>query len=187
VSAVTLEKVREVAPCLPGDTEGAALLAAAVQWCEHYCGRKFDRANIDAERGRTVRDDAPGEPRHYVYLARPPVQAVTSVFLDEAGIDGSLFEVISDGGRAERLLIKTYEDVPGYATRVSYTGGWEDGAAPAGLVLAVATLMGRLRDRAQQGAVGSESSGGESASYLSAGQLYEDIRVMLRPYRLMRL
>lgn len=187
MGAVTLDQVREVAPCLPSGAAGAALLAAAVEWCETYCGRKFDSASITDELGRTVRDDAPNEPRHFVYLARPPVSGVASVSLDGGAVDSSLYQIESDGGRAERLFILTYEDVPGYATRVSYTGGWAAGAAPGGLVLAVATLMTRMQDRLGQGAVSNESSGGESAGYLSANQLYEDIRLMLKPYRLMRL
>lgn len=187
MSAVTLAAVGALNPCLPGDAQGAALLAAATEWCEQYCGRKFDSAGVVDERSRTVRDDASDEFRHYIYLARPPVSAVTSIYLDEAILDPTLYEVVSDGGRAERLFLKTYDNIPGYATRVSYTGGWADGAAPSGLVLAVATLMGRLIDRLQHGAVTNESSGGESAGYMSAGQLHEDIRTMLKPWRLMRL
>lgn len=187
MGAVTLDAVRVLNPCLPGDAQGAALLAAAVEWCEQHCGRKFDAASVTDERTRTMRDDAPGEPRHYVYLSRPPVSSVTSLLLDEATTDPSLYEILSDGGRDERVFVKTYEDVPGYAVRVSYDGGWTNGAAPAGLVLAVATLMGRMRDRLEHGAVSSESSGGESAGYLGVGPMYDEIRAMLRPFKLTRL
>jgi len=185
VGAITLDAVRVLSPCLPADAQGAALLVSAVEWCEQHCGRKFDASSVVDEMTRTVRDDAAGEVRHYIYLARPPVSAVTSLTLDEAPLNSTLFEVVSDGGRAERLFIKTYENVPGYAARVSYDGGWA--AAPAGVVLAVATLMGRMLDRLQHGAVGSESSGGESASYLGVGPMYDEIRAMLRPYKLTRL
>jgi len=187
MGAITLDAVRVLNPCLPADAQGAALLASAVEWCEQHCGRKFDKASVTDERTRTVRDDADLEIRHYCYLARPPVSAVSSLMLDEATIDPSLLEIVSDGGRAERIFVKTYEGVPGYAVRVSYDGGWAAGAAPAGLVMAVATLMGRLQDRLQHGAVGSESSGGESASYLGVGPMYDEIRAMLRPYKLTRL
>ena len=187
MGAVTLDAVRVLNPCLPPDAQGAALLAAAVEWCEKHCGRKFDAATVTDERSRTVRDDAASEIRHYLYLARPPVSGVTSLYLDDALIDSSGYELVDDGGRAERVFVKTYENVPGYASRVTYDGGWAAGAAPAGLVLAVATLMGRLQDRLQTGAVSSESSGGESAGYLSEGQFYADIRTMLKPYKLMRL
>ena len=187
MSAVTLDAVCVLNPCLPKDAQGAALLTAAVEWCEQHCGRKFDAASVTDERTRTMRDDAPGEPRHYVYLARPPVSTVSSLMLDEATIDPSLLEIVPDGGRAERLFVKTYEDTPGYAVRVSYDGGWATGAAPAGLVMAVATLMGRMRDRLEHGAVSSESSGGESAGYLGVGPMYDEIRAMLRPFKLTRL
>ena len=113
MSAVTLEAARRLNPCLPADLQGAALLTAATEWCEQHCGRKFDREAVVDERSRTVRNDAPGEIRHYIYLARPPVSAVTSVMLDEATIDASLYELVSDGGRAERIFLKTYADGPG--------------------------------------------------------------------------
>ena len=187
MSVITLDAVRALSPCLPADAQGAALLASAVQWCEQHCGRKFDKAAVVDERTRTVRDDAPGEIRHYLYLARPPVSAVTSITLDESTLDASLYEIVSDGGRAERIFLKTYENTPGYAARVSYDGGWTAGDVPAGLTLAVATLMGRMLDRLQHGAVGSESSGGESASYLGVGPMYDEIRAMLRPFNLTRL
>jgi hypothetical protein len=187
VPAVTLDAVCTLNPCLPKDAQGAALLTAAVEWCEQHCGRKFDAATVTDERGRTMRDDAAGEVRHYLYLARPPVSTVTSLYLDDALLDVSTYEIVSDGGRAERLYLKTDENVPGYATRVSYDGGWVPGAAPAGLVMAVATLMGRMRDRLEHGAVSSESSGGESAGYLGVGPMYDEIRAMLRPFKLMRL
>lgn len=186
MGAVTLDAVRVLNPCLPADLQGAALLDAAVQWCEQHCGRKFDRATVTDERALTVRDDAGGEIRHYLYLARPPV-SVTSLSLDDVPVDSADYEVVDDGGRAERVFVKTYENVPGYAARVTYDGGWADGAAPAGLVMAVATLMGRLQDRLQHGAVSSESSGGESAGYLGVGPMYDEIRQMLKPYKLMRL
>ena len=187
MGAVTLDAVRVLNPCLPPDAQGAALLAAALEWCEKYCGRKFDRATVSDERSRTVRDDAAGTVRHYLYLARPPVSGVTSLYLDDALVDSSSYEIVDDGGRAERLYLKIGENVPGYASRVTYDGGWGPGLAPAGLVLAVATLMGRFQDRLQTGAVSSESSGGESAGYLSEGQFYADIRTMLKPYKLTRL
>lgn len=187
MGAVTLDKVREVAPGLPSGAAGATLLAAAVEWCEKYCGRKFDRADVSGEVGRSVRDDAPGEIRHIIYLARPPAAGVASVIINDYQLDAELYELLSDGGRADRILVKTYENVPGYATRVSYSGGWANGAAPGGLVLAVATLMARQQDRLQHGAVITEASGGESASYMGSGQFYEDIRQMLKPYKLVRL
>ena len=187
MGAVTLDAVRVLNPCLPPDAQGAVLLAAALEWCENHCGRKFDAATVSDERSRTMRDDAAGEIRHYLYLARPPVSGVTSLYLDDALVDSSSYEIVDDGGRAERLYLKIGENVPGYASRVTYDGGWNPGLAPAGLVLAVATLMGRLQDRLQTGAVSSESSGGESAGYLSEGQFYADIRTMLKPYKLTRL
>jgi len=183
--AVTLDAVLKVAPYLPGDLQGAALLETATQWCEGYCGRKFDHAVITGERGRTVRDDVAGRIRHVIYPARPPVTGVTSVKLNGSAITD--YELLDDGGRAERILLETEENVPGWEFELDYTGGWTPANVPATLVLAVATLMGRLLDRTQTGAVATESSGGESAGYLSAGQLYEDIRTLLAPYRLRRL
>lgn len=187
MSAITLTKVLTLAPHLPGDPQGAALLASAVEWCERHCGRKFDSAVVTDERSRTVRDDAPREIRHYLYVARPPVTGVASLWLDESETDSSLHELVQDGGRAERLLIKTYEDTPGYASRINYTGGWTDATVPDGLVLVVATLMGRLLDRLLHGAVSNESSGGENVNYLSEGQFFGDVRTMLAPYRLRTL
>lgn len=186
MSAITLANVEALVPCIAGDARGLTLLTAATQWAEQYCGRKFDRATVADERSRTVRDDAPGEARHYLLVARPPVTGVTSLYLDESITAATLYEVVQDGGRAERLFIKTYDDIPGYASRITYEGGWADGAAPSGIVLAVATLMNRMADRLLQGAKSNESSGGEALGYLSEGQFFADVRTLLHPFKLWR-
>ncbi len=187
MSVVTLAKVRELAPHLPGDDQGDLLLKAAIEFCESYCNRKFDRADVTNERGETVREDAGLGIRCYLYVRRPPVFDIDQLILEDGGepVDGSLYEIDENDGKRDRLIIWENEQAQRLATTIDYTGGWTETTVPTSILMACAIHMGVQLDRMRIGLAGTEASGGESVSYNSDSQALAPVRNLLNPYRIL--
>ena len=122
----------------------AALRDAAIEYVERYCGVK-----LGAQTGLAWRAERlPSAASAHVDLAVRPVTAITSISWragNGAQVEGAVADFrISEAGALRPAVGKNWPSGAAGEVEVTFSAGYEEGAAPASLLSAVKMMLGHL-------------------------------------------